>query len=146
MILERVVSHLSKLDLGARTVERIRLESGDLAKHRQRARTDQGREIGIALPPGPGLKDGDVLYLDDVRAIVVEQADEDLLRMAPRTPEEFARIGYEVGNLHRAAMIDETGVAVLYDKAVRAAAERLGIPCEQVRGKFRPVEHSGHSH
>jgi urease accessory protein len=146
MILERVVSHLSQLDLGARAVERVRLESGDLAKHRQRVRTDLGREIGIALPPGPGLKDGDVLYLDEARAIVVEQAEEELLRLGPRTPAEFARIGYEVGNLHRSAMIEEKHVAVLYDKAVLALAERLGIPCERVRGKFRPVEHSGHSH
>jgi urease accessory protein len=144
MILEQVLR--APADLSRRKVERIVLTSGELAKHRQRVKTDAGREVGIALPHGATLHDGDLLHLDDVLAIVVEQAEEDLLRLLPRNAEEFALAGYQVGNLHRAAMIDGRAVTVLYDKAIEALAGRLHIPFEKGRGKFRPVQNSGHGH
>ena len=144
MILEKVLRPAPSL--GSRKVERIVLDSADLAKHRQRVKTDAGREVGISLPHGSHLHDGDVLHFDDDLAIVVLQADEDLLRLKPRTPEEFGYMGYQVGNLHRAAMIDPHGIAVLYDKAIEALAERHHVPFERVRGKFKPAQNQGHSH
>lgn len=146
MILEHVVHHHGPVDLSKRKVERIRLDSAELAKHRQRVKTDAGREVGISLPQGHHLHDGDLLHLDEALAIVVDQQEEDLLRLLPRTPEEFALAGYQVGNLHRAAMIDGGAVTVLYDKAVEALAARFHLPCEKVRGKFKPLQQSGHSH
>lgn len=146
MILEHVVHHPGPVDLSKRKVERIRLDSAELAKQRQRVKTDAGREVGISLPQGQHLHDGDILHLDDAFAIVVEQVEEDLLRLLPRTPGEFALAGYQVGNLHRAAMIDGDSVTVLFDKAVEALAARFHLPCEKVRGKFKPLQQSGHSH
>src|SRR5436853_4924773 len=122
MIFEKVVHPAPSL--GSRKVENIILASADLARHRNRVTTDAGREVGISLPHGVTLKDGDVLHLDDEVAIVVRQAEEDLLRIRPRTPEEFGFMGYQVGNLHRAAMIDPHGISVLYDKAIEALAQR----------------------
>ena len=144
MILEKVLHPAPAT--GSRKVERILLDSGGLAKHRQRVTTDAGREVGINLPHGSHLHDGDVLHMDDAVAIVVQQAEEDLLRIHPRTPEEFGFMGYQVGNLHRAAMIDPHGIAVLYDKAIEALAQRHHVPCERVKGKFVPAQNHGHSH
>jgi urease accessory protein len=144
MILEKVLHPAPALDGAA--VERIVLASGDLAKHRQRVKTDAGREVGISLPHGITLKDGDVLHRDPALAIVVVQAEEELLRIRPRTPEEFGFMGYQVGNLHRAAMIDHHGIAVLYDKAIEALAQRHHVPCERAKGKFVPAQNQGHSH
>jgi len=144
MIVEHVVP--TPAPLGSRRVERVILTSADLAKHRQRVKTDAGREIGISLPHGATLKDGDVLHIDAEVAIVVEQAEEDLLRLLPRTPEEFGLMGYQVGNLHRAAMIDPHGIAVLYDKAIEALADRFHVSFLRAQGKFRPAQNHGHSH
>jgi urease accessory protein len=144
MIVERVIP--APASFGSRRIERVVLTSGDLAKHRQRVKTDSGRELGIALPHGATLKDGDVLHVDAELAIVVEQAEEDLLRLLPRTPEEFGAMGYQVGNLHRAAMIDHHGIAVLYDKAIEALAHRFHISTLRAPGKFRPAQNQGHSH
>lgn len=144
MILEKVLHPAPAL--GSRKIERIVLDSAELAKHRQRVKTDAGREVGLSLPHGVTLKDGDVLHVDDVVAIVVSQAEEDLLRIHPRSPEEFGYMGYQVGNLHRAAMIDPHGIAVLYDKAIEALAQRHHVPCERVKGKFVPAQNQGHSH
>jgi urease accessory protein len=144
MIIEKLIPAPASLE--SRRIERVVLSSGELAKHRQRVKTDAGREVGISLPHGTTLKDGDVLHADSDLAIVIEQADEDLLRLLPRTPEEFGHMGYQVGNLHRAAMIDRQGIAVLYDKAIEALAGRFHVPCERVPGKFRPVQNHGHSH
>ena len=144
MIFEKVVHPAPSL--GSRKVESIVLASADLARHRQRVKTDAGREVGISLPHGMTLKDGDVLHLDDEVAIVIRQAEEDLLRIHPRTPEEFGFMGYQVGNLHRAAMIDHHGIAVLYDKAIEALAQRHHVPCERVPGTFTPAQNHGHSH
>lgn len=146
MILEKVIRPAEPLDGGGRRIERILLPSADLARHRQRAKTDAGREVGISLPHGTVLRDGDVLHLDTELAIVIQQAEEDLLRIRPRTPEEFGLMGYQVGNLHRAAMVDARGIAVLYDKAVEAVAQRFHVPVERVREKFVPAQNSGHTH
>ena len=145
MILERVVDRLSRIDRAAFRLERVVLTSEQLAKHRQRAVTDAGREVGITLAHGTLLRDGDVLHLEDGLAIVVEQAEEDLLRVRPRTPEQFGVIAYEVGNLHRAAMIDAQSVTVLYEPAMEALARRLDAPFERVTAKFHPGGHR-HSH
>jgi len=144
MIIEKVIPAPSSL--GGRRLERFVLASGDLAKARQRVMTDGGREIGISLPHGVALKDGDVLHLDDEVAIVVEQADEDLLWLQPKSPEEFGFLGYQVGNLHRAAMINHHGIAVLYDKAIEALAQRFHVNTLRAPGKFRPGQTQGHSH
>ena len=144
MIVEKVVP--APRSLGSRRLERVVLTSGDLAKHRQRVKTDAGREVGISLPHGVALKDGDLLHLDDECAIVVEQAEEDLLWLQPQTPEQFGLMGYQVGNLHRAAMIDHHGIAVLYDKAIEALAHRFKISTLRAPGKFRPAQNQGHSH
>lgn len=146
MILEKIVEAPGPLEIAGRRVERIVLDSGELAKHRQRVKTDAGREVGIALPHGAVLRDGDVLHVDAALAIVVQQSEEDLLRIRPRNAEEFGMMGYQVGNLHRAAMIDHHGIAVLYDKAIEALAHRFHVPCERVKGKFRPAQNQGHSH
>jgi len=45
MILEKVLHPAPPL--GGAAVERIVLTSGELAKHRQRVKTDSGREVGI---------------------------------------------------------------------------------------------------
>lgn len=144
MIVEKVIA--APRSLGSRRLERVVLTSGDLAKRRQRVKTDAGREIGISLPHGVSLKDGDLLHLDAECAIVVEQAEEDLLWLQPQTPEQFGLMGYQVGNLHRAAMIDPRGIAVLYDKAVEALAHRFHISTLRAPGKFRPAQNQGHSH
>ena len=144
MILEKVVHPAPSL--AGRKVEKILLDSAELAKHSQRVKTDAGREVGINLPHGSHLHDGDVLHVDDQVAIVISQADEDLLRIHPRSPEEFGFMGYQVGTLHRAAMIDHHGIAVLYDKAIEVLAQRHHVPCERVKGKFIPAQNQGHSH
>src|SRR5262245_32197655 len=144
MIVEKVIAAPSSL--GDRRLERVVLTSGDLAKHRQRVKTDAGREVGISLPHGVALKDGDVLHLDPEVAIVVEQADEDLLWLQPQTPEQFGLMGYQVGNLHRAAMINHHGIAVLYDKAIEALARRFHVSTLRAPGKFLPANNQGHSH
>ena len=146
MILEKVIGPATAKEVGNRRVERIVLASEELAKHRQRAHTDAGREVGIMLPHGASLRDGDLLHLDDELAIVVDQAEEELLRFLPQSPEEFGVIAYQVGNLHRAAMIDGAGITVLLDPAVEALAERFRFPIERIRGKFRPIQNNGHRH
>lgn len=146
MILENIIRADTPLEAAGRRVERLVLTSAELAKHRQRARTDAGRDVGISLPHGSTLRDGDVLHLDPALAIVVCQAEEELLRLLPGNPDEFALAGYQVGNLHRAAMIDAKGVTVLYDKAIESMAARFHIPTERVRGKFCPLQNSGHQH
>ena len=146
VIVEQLAGNVTGVSLGDRKIERVALASDGLAKHRQRVKSDAGREIGISLPHGATLSDGDILHLDAVSAVVIFQEEEYLLRFLPRSPEEFGEVGYQVGNLHRAAMVDATGVTVLLDPAVEALAARFHFPCERAKGKFRPMQNTGHKH
>ena len=60
--------------------------------------TNQGTDVAIALDQGQSLVDGAVLFLDDVRAIVVRLTEQEWLRIIPRDLDAALETGYCIGN------------------------------------------------
>ena len=95
---ERVAEHGR-----AGTLERVRIEVDNRKRSRLRVETDSGTDLGIVLDES--LAAGDVLAIDEDRAIIVEferreAAVVDLPEPTETGVEIAAKLGHRVGNQH----------------------------------------------
>jgi len=112
-------------------------------KSRQKATTGTGLEIALALPTGTVLKDGDVLFVGDSYYVVVEAEKEDVIAVYPKTMDESARIGFELGNRHLPVSIRGKVILTPYDHGTEGVLKTLGIPYQRQREVFEPVRLTG---
>ncbi|HYI24054.1 MAG TPA: urease accessory protein UreE [Thermomicrobiales bacterium] len=136
-------------------LERVSLPGEQLVKRIQRVRTDHDREIGIRLPNGArDLRDGDILYLDDHNAIVVQVEPTDVLVIQARSILEMAVVAHSLGNRHlQAQFFDKDSdyeadvMVVQYDHTVVQYLDSVGVPyARQQRVMPMPFRHSEHAH
>ena len=108
LVLNRIIGRATDPEIAERLhrvehagrVERIRLESEDLRRHRLRTTTDAGTPCAIALPRESHLEDGSVLLLEEDRAILVAALQERVLRLVARDVAAALELGYFAGNMH----------------------------------------------
>lgn len=124
----------------AGTLEAVVLDSADRRKSRLRVETDAGTDLGI-LVDKPELSAGDILLLDDDRAVVVEfQPREAFVIELPEAAESTSaestlattvELGHRIGNQHWDIAIEERTVYVPVE------ADRAII--EDVLGPYLPA-------
>jgi urease accessory protein len=89
--------------------ERIMVSRLESHRVRMRKITDKGTDIGLILPKGKILKNGDVIYLakDKIIIIKIEPENVAVLSFKSEDSRDFnlfglaVRIGHALGNLHR---------------------------------------------
>jgi len=119
----------------AGTLERVVLETGDRRKSRLRVETDAGTDLGI-LVDQPELSAGDVLFVDDGHAAVIEFEEiEAFVIELPEATESTllaaVELGHRVGNQH-------------WDVAVEAGTVYVPVEAdksiiESVLGEYLPA-------
>lgn len=73
MIFHEIIGNINEIDdLNGYHVETIYLNSEDMLKRILRVTSDHNREYGITLESNEKLKDGDILYNEDKKLIVVK--------------------------------------------------------------------------
>ncbi|MEM6490823.1 MAG: urease accessory protein UreE [Pseudomonadota bacterium] len=116
------------------------------ARNRRRfaAKTAGGLDILVDLPRPMAIADGARLALEDGRHVVVQAADEDLLRVTPPT----ARIAWHLGNRHLAVEIAEDALFIRADHVIAEMLAGLGATTEAARRPFQPEggAYAGHGH
>lgn len=109
---------------------------------RQRARLDavlpSGERVGIVLPRGTVLRDGDCLLADDGSAITIVAASEALLEVRGADARELARCAYHLGNRHVAVEVGDGVLRLAYDHVLRRMLEGLGAQVTEVLAPFQP--------
>jgi urease accessory protein len=134
-------------DAHERVDEVIELAFEQREKSRFRARLMSGEEIGVDLPPGTLLRQGDRIRLADGRVVAVEAAAERLIEVHAHDAVGLARIAYHVGNRHVPLQIGEGWIRLLPDHVLQAMIERLGGHVHTVDEGFQPESGAyGHSH
>ncbi len=96
---------LSRRDL----CEKITISRLESQRVRMRKDTDKGTDVGLVLPQGTTLKNGDVIYLNENKIIIVEIEPESVaaLRLENDDSQNYelfslaVRLGHSLGNLHR---------------------------------------------
>ena len=122
----------------------LRVDRATLAKRRWRGTAEDGREFGFDLAEpihhgAPFFADGDTSY-------VIEQKPEEVLEIAVTAPEEAARVGWNLGNLHFPVQVLDGAVRVQDDSAVLQLLQRQGIAFTRVTCVFLPLSAGVHGH
>ena len=119
--------------------ENIWLDWHDRRKARQRVTSDAGTELFLSLPRGTILPDGQLLYCDSHRQVVVRAKPEPLIAITSSSVQESCRVAHHLGNWHRPMQIDPDGTLwVECDRPVVEWLERRNIPFQALASPFEP--------
>jgi len=117
----------------------------DRRRSRQLARLDDGREVGLDLPRGTVLREGDRLSGDGVPVIVVRAAPETLSVARTSDAHLLARAAYHLGNRHVPLQVAPQRLAYQHDHVLDGMVRELGLTVTTERAPFEP-EAGGYRH
>jgi urease accessory protein len=106
---------------------------------RRRVRTEEGRQLLLALPTGSVLAPGAVIHVGRDFYVQVEAAAEPVLAVTPRSREEAVQVAFEVGNRHFSLALDGERLLVADDPAMERLLARLGVEWTRERAVFQPL-------
>lgn len=119
---------------------RIGLESGELA----------GQTVGIDLPRGTVLRDGDLISSARGDTLRIRAATEALIHVTAATPIALTRIAYHLGNRHVPVQIGDGWLRLQYDHVLEGMVRGLNGGIDLVDEPFDPeggaYGHGRHSH
>jgi urease accessory protein len=118
-------------------------------RHRFRGRLASGEEIGVLLPRGSALTDGDELEAEDGRRIRVRAAHESLSVARSDDALLFARLAYHLGNRHVPLQIEPGRLLYQHDHVLDDLVRGLGGEVTFESAVFSPeggAYGQGHSH
>lgn len=111
-------------------------------ERRQQARlrtvTSTGEEIGLLLPRGTVLRDGDCLRADDGRVVRVIAAKESLLEVHGADAQALARAAYHLGNRHASVQIAAQSLRFPADPVLEHLMRGLGFEPRAIHAPFDP--------
>ena len=147
MVVERVLGNINDYDCNNRSVDKVYLEWYEFEKKLLKKTAQSGEEIGIRL--SSHLHDGDILYEDDEKVILVELLPTELMVVKVKSVQEMGRLCFELGNRHLPISIREYCVMVPYDEPTFQYLEKLGFKPGKQKNKFNDIticSAHGHSH
>ena len=107
-------------------------------KSRLRTAVASGEEIGLFLPRGSVLRDGDCLEADDGRVVRVTAAPEDLIEVRCADADALARAAYHLGNRHTPVQVGAGWLRLAADEVLAAMLRGLGATVTPVRAPSSP--------
>ena len=107
-------------------------------KSRLQATLDSGEEIGLLLPRGTVLRDGDILKTEAGQRIKVSAAIESVSTAQISDPNLFARACYHLGNRHVPLQIGENWLRYLHDHVLDDMLKGLGVTTQHEHAPFEP--------
>jgi urease accessory protein len=137
-----------KKDRGAPASKSLTLPWERRIKSRQRAVLDDGEEVGIFLPRGTVLRDGDVLVAEEGTAVVIQAAAEPVSSVYTKDSLLLARLCYHLGNRHVALEIGQGRLRYQHDHVLDDMVRALGgLPVKE-SAPFEPEvgAYAGHGH
>jgi urease accessory protein len=118
-------------------------------KSRLATTLDTGEEIGVMLPRGTVLGDGDILVADDGGLVRVVAAAQSVLRVTGVSALALTRAAYHLGNRHTPVEIGDGYLQLEDDPVLADMLRRLGMKVEQANRPFAPETGAyggGHKH
>ncbi|SDC68111.1 urease accessory protein UreE [Paraburkholderia lycopersici] len=118
-------------------------------KSRFAATLDSGEEVGVVLPRGTVLHDGDMLVADDGGLVRVIAAAESVLLVRAPDRLTLTRAAYHLGNRHTPVEVGVDTLKLEADPVLEDMLKRLGAQVERVQLPFQPEAGAyggGHRH
>jgi urease accessory protein len=116
MIVKEKIGHISSFPIGNRKIDYLQLDWFETGKRILHKKTTSGQEVVMKfLRENQQLSQGDVLYEDETRFIVVAISPCESLIITPRSKFELASLCYEIGNKHLPLFYQDEKLLVAYD-------------------------------
>ena len=128
----------------------LRADRHTLAKRRWRGKASDHREFGFDL--AAPLTHAACFFFEGHTRYVIEQQPEPVLEIPIATPEDAARLGWQIGNLHLVVQVLPALLRVADDPAAAQMLTREGITFQRHEAVFQPLaagathHHPPHAH
>lgn len=109
-------------------------------KSRFKTESTEGESLGVMLPRGRVLRDGDQLLDDSGRVVAVQAAPETLSSAAADDPYLLARAAYHLGNRHVPLQIGPGWLRYQHDPVLDAMVAGLGLRVTVEAAPFEPED------
>lgn len=109
-------------------------------------RSVDGVELGLFLPRGRVLQQGDRLLANDGSTVVIQAAPEPLTRVQCEDALLLARGAYHLGNRHVALEVQRGELRYLRDHVLTGMLKGLGLEPEDIVAPFNPESGAYHGH
>jgi urease accessory protein len=130
--------------IGQDHVIKLSASRATIAKRRWRGTAADGREFGFDLTHA--LSHGAIFHAEGDARYCVEQEPEEVFEIPTFTPDQAARMGWALGNLHFPIQVTADAVRVADDSAVRNFLQREKITFRRVSCIFLPEAGDGNHH
>lgn len=128
----------------------ITLDLAARRRSRQLLTLESGQEVGLAIPRGAVLRDGDALVTEKDGYILVRAAQEDVLRVTASSSTALTRAAYHLGNRHVLLEVGEGYLQLEHDPVLADMLEQLGgVQVAKIQAPFEPdvgAYGGGHRH
>ncbi|MCT3762101.1 urease accessory protein UreE [Elizabethkingia anophelis] len=116
MIINECIGNIKDISVAGKIIDYLDLEWFETTKRIQRKKTRQGVDIAIKfLREGQRLREGDILYEDGKKAIVVNVLETEAIVITPTSMLEMGTVCYEIGNKHIPLFIQEDKVLLPFE-------------------------------
>jgi len=123
---------------GGAPTDRLALAWEARRRSRQKATTENGRQIGLFLPRGTVLRSGTLLRATDGTTIEIVAAPEDVSTIATPDAVLLARVAYHLGNRHVRTQVGPGFIRYRHDRAIDELMRKLGAEVAPEEVPFEP--------
>jgi urease accessory protein len=140
-----------RYDGEAPATKTLRLALDRRRRSRLRTRLSSGEEVGIVLPHGSILRDGDKLLAEDGTIVAVEAAPERVSVVRSRDGLALTRAAYHLGNRHVLLQLGDGWLRYQHDHVLDDMVRSLGLEVSVDEAAFEPevgpyTQHGEHGH
>jgi urease accessory protein len=122
------------------------LDAGDRHRRRVRLTGQRGTDVLLDLDEAVALRDGDGIMLDDGGIVLVAGQAEPLAEIAARTPLDFVRLAWHLGNRHTDVQIAGQRLRIRRDHVLEEMVAGLGASVTAIDAPFDPEPGAPHGH
>ena len=116
MIVKEKIGHITNFQIGEKVIDYLNLDWFETGKRILHKKTTSGQEVVMKfLRENQQLGQGDILYADESRVIVIAIRPCESLVISPRSKFELASLCYEIGNKHLPLFYQDEKLLVAYD-------------------------------
>jgi len=133
-------------------VDTVVLDADDRHRRRIALTGEGGTAFLLDLPQPVALRDGDGIVLDDGSVVRVAGQAEHLVEIAARTPLDYVRLAWHLGNRHTDVQIVGDRLRIRRDHVLEDMLRGLGAQVTALEAPFDPEQgaphgsHHGHAH
>tara|TARA_B100000686_G_scaffold281110_1_gene302624 strand:+ start:10726 stop:11259 length:534 start_codon:yes stop_codon:yes gene_type:complete len=152
MIIKEILGNESNMDLTNLKIDFLELEWFETSKRIQSRTTVNGTPVSIKfLREGQYLSQGDILFRDDKKAIMINIRECEVIVVNPTSLLEMGTVCYEIGNKHAPIFIQNEQILIPFEeplfKWLYASGYRPLKEIRQLNNMLRSTQAShGHSH